>query len=457
MRLDSGMSLQQEVGWTRDMLRMTRYLAEIQDEPFIVCSLANIGEELENWNTKFPSVRPTFHIGSNLMPEVQRSLHQLGLELHVRNKNDVSALAQLQLVDSSSCNVVYSCSTKLGSHIKAAKTAGVQIYYVDSVREMEKIRKVLPSARIVIEVNAGDSDNSDSLDDASGAKCSDVKDLIKEAGVFNLEIIGIALNLDVTGCLDHDENLVKIKSGLKIAETALKIAQESNVDVKQLHLGQICRGSAYVPDDYVSDINTILCNDIFSRVDITADASHFLVSSSVTLATRITSSKSITRGCMNYCVNESAFGAFAENFSSSECCFNTPLPLGGGGNRKGHLFKLLDAEIRGTNGDNDIILPEGDIILPEMETGDWLLFPNMGTMNLSEYSGSNRKIIGNSSFVSIKQKTATKGNKMDTLCFTADSQSVFVDLDLFDRNQNCNAGVGLKGEIDLRKTFIYED
>ena len=86
-------------------------------------------------------------VGSNMMPEVQQCLHQLGLELHVRNKNDVSALSQLQLLDNSSCNVVYSCSTKLGSHIKAAKVAGVQIYYVDNVREMEKISKVLPSAR----------------------------------------------------------------------------------------------------------------------------------------------------------------------------------------------------------------------------------------------------------------------------------------------------------------------
>jgi len=450
------MSLQQEVGWTRDMLRMTRYLAEIQDEPFIVCSLANIGEELENWNTKFPSVGPTFHVGSNMMPEVQQCLHQLGLELHVRNKNDVSALSQLQLLDNSSCNVVYSCSTKLGSHIKAAKAAGVQIYYVDSVREMEKINKVLPSARIIIEVNVENTENSDSLESASGAKCSEIGDLIKEAGTLNLEVIGIALNLDVTGCLDHDENLVKIKDGLKIAETALKIAQESNVDVKQLHLGQICRGSAYVPEDYVNDINNILSKDVFSGVNITADASHFLVSSSVTLATKIISCSSKTDGSMKYTVNESVYGAFSDNFTSSECCINTPLPLGGGGNRKGHLFKLLDAEITGNCGDDDVILPEGDIILPVMETGDWLLFPNMGTMNLSEYS--DRKIIGNSSFVSIKQKSATNDNKVDNLSFTAETPSVYIDLDLYERNQNCNnTGIGLKGEIDLRKTFIYED
>ena len=310
--------------------------------------------------------------------------------------------------------------------------------------------------RIIIEVNTENTENSDSLDYASGAKCSEIGDLIKEAGSLNLEVIGIALNLDITGCLDHEENLVKIKAGLKTAETALKIAQESNVDVKQLHLGQICRGSAYIPEDYVNDINNILSKDVFSGVNITADASHFLVSSSVTLATKIISCSSKTDGSMKYTVNESVYGAFSDNFTSSECCINTPLPLGGGGNRKGHLFKLLDAEITGNCGDDDVILPEGDIILPVMETGDWLLFPNMGTMNLSEYS--DRKIIGNSSFVSIKQKSATNDNKVDNLSFTAETPSVYIDLDLYERNQNCNnTGIGLKGEIDLRKTFIYED
>ena len=50
MRLDSGMSLQQEVGWTRDMLRMTRselytflefsdYSVELSSEKFAFIGL----------------------------------------------------------------------------------------------------------------------------------------------------------------------------------------------------------------------------------------------------------------------------------------------------------------------------------------------------------------------------------------------------------------------------------
>ena len=70
---------------------------------------------------------------------------QLRLELHVKNKRD---LAWFQ--DSAAPAPVYSAATKLGSAIKAAAASGVQVLYVDSVLEMEKIKKFHPSARFVI-------------------------------------------------------------------------------------------------------------------------------------------------------------------------------------------------------------------------------------------------------------------------------------------------------------------
>ena len=69
---------------------------------------------------------------------------QLGTDLHVRNKRD------LALVKDVASPVVYSASTKLGSAIKAAAASGVQVLYVDSVGEMEKIKKFHPSARLVL-------------------------------------------------------------------------------------------------------------------------------------------------------------------------------------------------------------------------------------------------------------------------------------------------------------------
>jgi len=457
MRLESRTSLQQEVGWSRDMVRMARYLADIQEEPFVVASLENITEELAMWDSMFPGIKPTFYVGSNPLTEVMNHVLQLGTDLHVRNKRD------LALVKDVASPVVYSASTKLGSAIKAAAASGVQVLYVDSVGEMEKIKKFHPSARIVVELSVHDIDNSESLDAGSGIKVSELSALISEGKRLDLEISGLALNLDVLGILDQDENLVCVKYGLEIAETALKIAREANLDLKTLHLGQICVSSANVPSSFINEINNIVSRDVFANLKISADASSFLIASSVTLAAKIIDVSDLdTEERMTYAVNESVFGAFSINLSTPECCIRSPLILGGGGRRKGLSNKLLDTGIFGVSGPSeDVILPMGEIMLPRLELGDWLLFPNMGAVNLTEYDNLSRRIVGNKSFVCVRKPATRSASERATVeRFTpafSEAATICIDLDQ-QLNMNCIPdNMGLKGEIDLRKTFIYED
>lgn len=451
MRLESRTSLQQEVGWSRDMVRMARYLADIQEEPFVVASLENITDELAMWDSMFPGIKPTFYVGSNPLSEVMDHVRHLGPELHVRNKRD------LALVRDAEAPVVYSAASKLGSAIKAAAASGIQVLYVDSVGEMEKIKKFHPSARIVVELSVHDIDNSESLDAGSGIQVSELSALIGEARRLGLEITGLALNLDVLGSLDLDENLVSVKRGLEVAEAALKIAREANLDLKTLHLGQICVSSANVPSSFINEINNIISKQIFANLKISADASSFLIASSVTLAAKIIDASDLdTEDRMTYAVNESVFGAFSVNLVTPECCIRSPLILGGGGRRKGLSSKLLDTGIFGVSGQSeDVILPMGEIMLPRLEVGDWLLFPNMGAVNLGEYDNLSRRIVGNKSFVCVRKPASKSPSEATVERFTpAFSEAATVCIDL-DQQQNMN--LGLKGEIDLRKTFFHED
>ena len=67
MRLESGTSLQQTVGWTRDLVRTVRYLANTEDEPFLVCCLSSVEDQLQLWRTTFPSIHPTHGIKIMMM------------------------------------------------------------------------------------------------------------------------------------------------------------------------------------------------------------------------------------------------------------------------------------------------------------------------------------------------------------------------------------------------------
>ena len=75
-------------------------------------------------------------------------VRHLGPELHVRNKRD------LALVRDAEAPVVFSAAAKLGSAIKAAAASGIQVLYVDSVGEMEKIKKFHPSARLELKTRS---------------------------------------------------------------------------------------------------------------------------------------------------------------------------------------------------------------------------------------------------------------------------------------------------------------
>lgn len=100
-------------------------------------------------------------------------------------------------------------------------------------------------------------------------------------------------------------------------------------------------------------------------------------------------------------------------------------------------------------------------MLPRLELGDWLLFPNMGAVNLSEYDNLSRRIVGNKTFVCVRKPATRSASERATAeRFTpafSEAATVCIDLDQ-QLNMNCIPdNMGLKGEIDLRKTFIYED
>ena len=309
----------------------------------------------------------------------------------------------------------------------------------------------------------GEKGAAASLSGLSGAHLAELPLILSEAASLNLAVVGLALNLRLTD-LDHEENLARIRAGLEVVAVALCVARENQVEVETVHLGEICSSSTNLPRNYGQQLNNLLADLRLNHIRLTAAASNFLVSSSTVLATRIVTARARTQASMEYMeyqVTESLFGIFSSQLGAEESSVPVPLPLGGGGNRKGLTGKLLETAILGQSGEDlDQVLPLGDILLPRMKEGDWLLFPNMGTMNLAEYVNSDRKIKGSKVFISLKKSNSpgTKAGQINVQSFkqTCDKENVLnINLDLQNQNINFNLGSGLKGEIDLKKTFIF--
>jgi len=309
----------------------------------------------------------------------------------------------------------------------------------------------------------GETVAASSLSGASGARLADLPLILSEAASLNLPVVGLALNLRLADLQDHEENLARIKAGLEVVAVGLKVARENNVEVETVHLGEICGSSSNLPRHYGQQVSNILTDLRLNNIKLTAAASSFLVSSSTVLATRVLAARAKTQDGMEYMeyrVTESVFGIFSSQLETEETSVPVPLPLGGGGHRKGLTGKMLETAILGHSGDDlDHILPLGDIVLPRMQEGDWLLFPNMGTMNLAEYVNSGRKIQGSKVFISLKKSNnpGSKAGQIKVQSFkqTCEENVLNINLDLQNQNINFNLGSGLKGEIDLKKTFIF--
>ena len=82
-------------------------------------------------------------VGAARAGELVESLRQQNVKFNFATKQQLAELVKLNITE----HLVFNNSTKLGSHIKAAVSAGVKDFYVDSVEELAKIKGYHGSAR----------------------------------------------------------------------------------------------------------------------------------------------------------------------------------------------------------------------------------------------------------------------------------------------------------------------
>jgi len=193
-----------------------------------------------------------------------------------------------------------------------------------------------------------------------------------------LNLVGIYLEISTL-----EEELNQLLQWILVSRSILDWSRAQGAEIKLVHLGELA-GTSF-SHGFVSDLNSAL-NKVFPAylgIRLSATASKFLVSPTITLAARIVKLDDTKTELKNYFINEGVFGAFSGNLCI-EGCVSTPYPLGGGKGRKGNRSQVYDTKIFGPSGDElDIILE--DILLPELEKDDWLLFSGMGCLNNLEF------------------------------------------------------------------------
>ncbi|XP_014232713.1 ornithine decarboxylase-like [Trichogramma pretiosum] len=363
---------------TSTFMSVIKEIAEsgMQEEAFYVLDVGDIVRKHQIWKEKLPRVHPFYAVKCNDSLPVLEVLAAIGVGFDCASKNEINKVLDLG-VDTD--RIIFANPAKPSSHIRHAESVGVRLMTVDNESELYKIKRIFPSAKIVLRIRC----DSELAQCQLGMKfgCDPVYDaptLLRLAKVLDLDVIGISFHVG-SGCQDPPV----YNRAIAHSRTLFDLATDIGFKPYLLDLGGGYPGDRGTSIDVFADVINDSLDQYFPSDDVhvIAEPGRFYVASAFTLATCI-HSKRVVRANVNdpdkvthhmYYINDGVYGSF--NCLLYDHQHVTPIPLRPGSG------KLVPSSIWGPTCDGlDQVVD--NVMLHEMELGDWIIFENMGAYTL---------------------------------------------------------------------------
>lgn len=348
----------------------------LQEEAFYVLDIGDIVSKHQVWKEKLPRVNPYYAVKCNDSLTVLEVLAALGTGFDCASKVEINKVLGIG-VDSS--RIIFANPAKPASHIRHAAAVGVDTMTVDNESELHKIKKLHPGAKIVIRIRC----------DAEVAQCQlgmkfgcdptyEAPNLLRLSRMLDLDVVGVSFHVG-SGCQDPPV----FHRAIRHARVLFELAKDLGYKPYILDLGGGYPGDKGTSIDKYAQVINGAIDEYFDSDDvhIIAEPGRFYVASAFTLATSIHSKRSVRGDKMSpntithnmYYINDGVYGSF--NCLLYDHQHVTPLPL------KNGCGKLLPSSIWGPTCDGlDQVIE--NMLLHEMELGDWIIFENMGAYTL---------------------------------------------------------------------------
>ncbi|XP_017882671.1 ornithine decarboxylase-like [Ceratina calcarata] len=250
---------------------------------------------------------------------------------------------------------------------------------VDNESELHKIKKLHPDAKVVIRIRC----------DAEVAQCQlgmkfgcdpiyEAPNLLRLARVLGLDVIGISFHVG-SGCQDPPV----FHRAIRHARSLFDLATDIGFKPHLLDIGGGYPGNKGTSIDKIADVVNKALDEYFNTdaVHVIAEPGRFYVASAFTLATSIHSKRSVRSNEASpnvithnmYYINDGVYGSF--NCLLYDHQHVTPIPL-----KKG-CGKMIPSSIWGPTCDGLDQVVE-NVLLHDMDLGDWIIFENMGAYTL---------------------------------------------------------------------------
>lgn len=354
------------------------------DDPFYILDLNKVREKYQNWIKNLPRVVPHYAVKCNDDQNILKVLKNCGTGFDCASKSEISKILNLN-VDQS--RIIFAHTVKQISHLKFAAEEGVEKVTFDTEAELHKIKKFHPKAKVVLRIKFDASKSIVEMGSKFGAEPKiEARNLVKICKELELNLIGVSFHVG-SGTVDYEV----FGHAIDEVRAIFDYAENFGFNLYFVDIG----GGFLGHDDkllknYAEVINPALERNFPGQnIQIIAEPGQYFATSVLYVVTQIVLKKYSQNGHVNYFINDSIHGSFSSVALFGESVGFTVI-------KKSKIHeKLISNEEKKlstiwgcTCSSRDKII--GNIMMIDVEIGDWLIFNNMGaysTVLSTEFNG----------------------------------------------------------------------
>lgn len=351
------------------------------EEAFYVVDLGVVLKKYQQWINQLPRVKPFYAVKCNPNPAIVRTLAFAGANFDCASKAEIQQVLGVGVEPS---RIIYANPTKMKSHIQFAKSVGVDLMTFDNEQELVKMAEVYPDARLVLRIITDDSHSICRFSTKFGAPLSVTRNLLVKAKQLGLNVCGVSFHVG-SGCMSSEA----FANALESAARVFKEAEEVGHTFTILDLGGGWPGSDEDGISFSAVTDTVReCLDKWfpsHDLQIIGEPGRYMVAESHTLAVNVFAKREMldeetqARRFLYY-VNDGVYQSF--NCIFFDHAHPRPNLLA---DRDGPRHRCT---IFGPTCDSMDCIGK-DLLLPELEVGEWLYFKGMGAYTVAAASPFN--------------------------------------------------------------------
>uniref|UniRef100_A0A1L8E2C4 ornithine decarboxylase n=1 Tax=Nyssomyia neivai TaxID=330878 RepID=A0A1L8E2C4_9DIPT len=353
-----------------------------QDEALMVCNLTDVAQKFNNWRTKMPRVKPFYAVKCNDDDNVIRLLALLGAGFDCASRAEINAVLKHGVT---SDRIIFANPAKPSSHIRHAATTNTRLMTFDSTTELEKIHHIFPDAKLVLRIRCDAKKAQCPLGDKFGCDPKvEAPLLLLHAKNLGLNVVGISFHVG-SGCRDPPVYRKAIGAARELFDYARTLGYRMSL----LDIGGGFPGDTGTDIGTIANVVNAALDDYFpdnvdDPVEVIAEPGRYLVASAYTSGVTVHSKNELLEldgnvAHVKFYVNDGVYGSF--NCILYDHQVVTPHVLQH--NPDVDTTKpMVKCSIWGPSCDSlDKICD--NLMLPNLNIGDAIVFPNMGAYTIA--------------------------------------------------------------------------